>query len=147
VRRTPILPGIIVGAVAASATAGALIAMGRRVGSAALPFSAIGSILGGGQFVRVTPGNVVAGIVAHVVASIGWGLVFAFLVERWRGRTIAAALVVAIAAFCFSLLLGRIAGRGIAIVLTTGDRVILSLVFACALALGMRFAFPARETI
>jgi tetrahydromethanopterin S-methyltransferase subunit C len=73
--------------------------------------------------------------------------VFALLVERWRGRTISAALVVAIASFVVSLLVGRIAGRGLATVLPIGDRVIVSLVFATALMLGMRFAFPARETI
>ena len=146
-RRSPTLPGVIVGAVAASATAGALVAIGRRAGSAALPFGVIGNILAGGQFVRVTPGNVIGGVVAHFAISIGWGIVFALLVERWRGRTISAALVVAIASFVVSLLVGRIAGRGLATVLPIGDRVIVSLVFATALMLGMRFAFPARETI
>jgi len=54
VRRNPIPLGIIAGAVAASATAGALVAMGRRLGSAGLAFSAIASVVTGAQFVRVS---------------------------------------------------------------------------------------------
>jgi hypothetical protein len=121
--------------------------MGRRAGSAALPFSAIAGVFAGGQFVRVSLASVIGGVIAHVVIAIGWGVVFALLAERWRGRTVVAALAVTITALLLSSLLARIAGRGLAAVLPIGDRIILSVVFALALVLGMRFAFPARETI
>jgi hypothetical protein len=121
--------------------------MGRRAGSAALPFSAIANIFAGGLFVRVSLGSVIAGVIAHILIAIGWGVIYALLAERWRGRTIIAAFVVAISAFLLSSLLARAAGRGLATLLPIGDRILLSVVFALALVLGMRFAFPARETI
>jgi hypothetical protein len=147
VQRNPIPPGIIAGAVAASATAGALVAMGRRLGSGGLAFSAIASVFAGAPFVRVSTGSVVAGIVLHFLVTVAWGIAFVILAEQWRGRSIAAALIVAIVAFVISSLLARVAGRGLAVILPIGDRLILYLVFAAALVLGMRFALPARETI
>jgi len=147
VRRNPIPLGIIAGAVAASATAGALVAMGRRLGSAGLAFSAIASVVTGAQFVRVSLVSVVVGAMLHVFISIAWGIAFALLTERWRGRSVLAALAVAVVAFVISSLLARVAGRGLAVILPIGDRLILYVVFAVALILGMRFAFPARATI
>ena len=147
VRRNPIPPGIIAGAVAASATAGALVAMGRRLGSSGLAFSAIASVVTGAQFVRVSLMSVVVGAMLHVFISMAWGIAFAMLTERWRGRSVLAALAVAVVAFVISSLLARVAGRGLAVILPIGDRLILYVVFAVALILGMRFAFPARATI
>jgi hypothetical protein len=121
--------------------------MGRRLGSGGLAFSAIASVVTGAQLVRVSLSSVVVGAILHVFVTIAWGIVFVLLTERWRGRSLAAALVVAVVAFVISSLLARVAGRGLAVILPIGDRLILYLVFAAALVLGMRFAFPARETI
>ena len=121
--------------------------MGRRLGSGGLAFSAIASVVTGAQLVRVSLSSVVVGAILHVIVTIAWGIVFALLTERWRGRSLAAALVVAVVAFVISSLLARVAGRGLAVILPIGDRLILYVVFAVALVLGMRFAFPARETI
>ena len=121
--------------------------MGRRLGSGGLAFSTIASVFTGAAFVRVSAWSVVAGIILHFLVTIAWGVVFVLLTERWRGRSLAAALVVALVAFVISLLLARVAGRGLAVILPIGDRLILYLVFAVALVLGMRFAFPARQTI
>ena len=121
--------------------------MGRRLGSIGLAFSAIASIVTGAQFVRVSLVSVVVGAMLHVVISIAWGIVFAMLTERWRGRSVVAALAVAVVAFVISSLLARVAGRGLAVILPIGDRLILYVVFAVALILGMRFALPSRETI
>ena len=121
--------------------------MGRRLGSSGLAFSAIASVVTGAQFVRVSLVSVVVGAMLHVFVSIAWGIAFAVLTERWRGRSILAALAVAVVAFVISSLLARVAGRGLAVILPIGDRLILYVVFAVALILGMRFAFPARATI
>jgi hypothetical protein len=121
--------------------------MGRRAGSPGLPFSTIAHIFAGSQLVRVSSASVIGGIMAHVIVAMAWGLVFALLVERWRGRVVGAALVVALAGLVLSWLLARVAGRGLATLLPIGDRLILALVFAIALVVGMRFALPAHETI
>jgi hypothetical protein len=140
-------PGVIAGGVAASATAGALVAMGTRLGSALLPFGAIGSVVAGGppRSMVVQPGVVVLGIVGHIVVTMLWALVFARLTERWRGAAFRAALFVAAGAMAAWWLVGSVTGRGIAVVLPLGDHVVFGLVLALSLVGGMRFAFPIRE--
>ncbi len=143
-RRNPIVTGVIAGAVAASATAGALVAMGRRLGSAALPFRAIADVFAGPgpRSLDASPGAVVSGIVAHLTIIVLWGLLFALLVDRWRGRSVSAAIVVSIAALAISWVMARTFGRGLATVLPLGDRIVLAVVFALALVVGIRLALP-----
>lgn len=127
---------------AASATTGALVAMGHRLGSAALPFAAAGAAL-----LRRTPtvsdaALVAVGIVLHVTMVFVWSGVFVWLVRAARWRDVAAAIAVALGAFFLAGVIASLSGAGAATVLPLGDRVVLALAFAGALVLGMRFAFP-----
>jgi len=142
VRGNPIVTGVIAGSVAASATAGALVAMGRRLGSAALPFRAIADVFAGPgrRSLDESPGVVASGIVAHLTIIVLWGVLFALLVDRWRGRSVRAALVVSIAALAISWVIARTFGRGLATVLPLGDRLVLAVVFVVALLVGIRLA-------
>ena len=148
-RGNPVIHGVIAGGIAASATAGALVAMGRRLGSARLAFGVIGGSFGGARagFATVSSGAVVGGIVAHITIVALWGIVFALLVERWNGHTLRAALLVSVIALALSSFVARAFGRGLATLLPLGDRIVLAVVLALALVVGMRLALPQRESI
>ncbi len=149
VRGNPIVRGVIAGSIAASATAGALVSMGRRAGNAALPFAAIGDLVTGREVgaVDLTTGVVVAGVMLHLVMLTVWGIVFALLVDYWRGHVLRAATLVSVLAFALSWLVARAFGRGLATLLPVGDRIILALLFALALMVGMRLALPVRDEL
>jgi uncharacterized membrane protein SirB2 len=141
----PSTPAVVIGSVAASATTGALVAMGHRLGSAAAPFAAIGAAL-----VRRTPTVsdttlIVIGVVLHVTMVLVWSAVFVWLVRDARWRNVAAAITVALGAFLLSGVIASLSGAGAATLLPLGDRVVLAVVLAAALVLGMRFAFSPRE--
>jgi len=142
---------VIAGGVAASATAGALVAMGRRLGSSALPFRVIAGVFGAAPADATLAGGssapIVAGVVAHVVVIMIWAVLFALLVERWRGGVVRAALAVSAIALAITWLLTRAIGRGLATTLPLGDLLVLALVLALALVVGMRLALPARDTL
>jgi len=119
--------------------------MGHRLGSAAIPFAAIGAVL-----LRRTPtagdvALVAAGAVLHITMVFVWSAVFTFLVRGARWRDFAAAITVALGAFLLSGIIARSSGAGAATVLPLGDRIVLAFAFASALVLGMRFAFIRRE--
>jgi hypothetical protein len=127
--------------VAAAATTGALVAMGHRLGSVALPFAAIGATLLR-QTVTARSANLVfAGLVFHVTLAFAWSFVFVFLVRRARWRDISAAIAIGLGELVTSWLVTSLSGAGIASVLQLGDRIVLALVYALALVVGMRFAF------
>ena len=134
-------PVVVIGSVAASATTGAIVAMGHRLGNAALPFAAVGAAL-----LRRTPtvsdaALVAVGFVLHITTVFVWSALFVWLVRAARWRDIAAAITVALGAFLLAGLIASLSGVGAATVLPLGDRVVLALAFAGALVLGMRFAF------
>jgi hypothetical protein len=137
----PVSTGVIVGGVAAAATTGALIAMGHRMGSAAIPFAAISATL-----FRRTPasgavGLVFTGIVLHVTATFVWSVVFVWLVERLRWSSIVAAAFIGVAHFVLSWLVAWGTGEGLASILPLGDRIVFALILTASLVVGMRFAF------
>lgn len=135
------------GVVAASATAGALLRVGIRDGTPARPFNAIASVLVGARAAQTWgfAGVTLVGVVAHVVAIVGWALFSEWLVERGVATRWVAAGVVAVAWLAFSSAVARIAGNGLSAVVDLGDRVTIALVLAVALALGMPLAFSARR--
>ena len=138
-REPPLSSGVIIGGITAAATTGALLAMGRRQGSAGLPFAAIGAAFSHETTSAVAANLVLGGFVLHVLAMIAWGLVFAWLTGR-LGSALIAALVTTVAAFAFSVLVTLWRGSGLASVLPVGDLLVLALVFAVSLVVGMRFA-------
>jgi hypothetical protein len=137
----PTSAGLVVGSVASAATTGALIAIGHRLGSAAVPFAAISAVL----FHRTVSGGAVGlvftGLILHAVAIFAWSVAFVWLVRRLGLRTIAAACGVGLAALALSWIVARSTGSGLSSVLPLGDRLVYGLVLAAALVVGMRFAF------
>lgn len=126
------------GSIAAAATSGALVGMGRRLGAPGAAFAAIGALFVRGGDV---PPAIVAGVIMHVVASVLWTFVFLRLVAKFQGRIERSAILVAAMQLVVSWVIARLSGRGIATVVPFGDRVVLALCLAISLVVGMRFAF------
>jgi hypothetical protein len=137
--------GVLTGALAAAATAGALLGFGLRQGTPARPFNALaglvlgdraGGIWGFHSVVTVT------GLVVHVTVTLGWGLLFARLARGMRGLRLAAAAFVAGAAALAvdAILVGWILGVDVSDALAPAQVVALHLVLGVALAVGMRLA-------
>jgi hypothetical protein len=138
-------PSLVIGTVASAATTGALLAIGRRLGSAGIPFAEVSASL----FHRTASGGeaglVFTGLILHVALTMLWSAVFVWLVARARWRASVAAIVVALGTLVLSWLFAWSTGRGVATVVALGDRVVVSVVLAAALMIGMRFAFFPRE--
>jgi hypothetical protein len=127
--------GVVVGGVAAAATTGALVAIGKRLGGVAFPFAAIGDVV----LRRSTSSAVAAGVLIHVAAAFLWGAIYLWLVRRgWRDWR--AAVLIGVAQLGSSWLIASATGRGMATLLPLGDRIALALVLSAALVAGMRFA-------
>jgi hypothetical protein len=131
----------VVGSVAASATTGALIAIGRRLGNAGLPFASMGAALLHRTTSSAETGLVLAGVGLHLFSTICWALIFVWLVRRMRWRLSAAAFAVTLAVFVAHWIGAWSTGSGLASVLPLGDRLVLAIVFAGSLVVGMRLAF------
>jgi len=138
----PISPGVAIASVAAAATTGALVAMGHRLGSVALPFAAIGASLFRRTVTAGSPSFVLAGVVLHITIVFVWSVVFVFLVRHARWRDVVAAVVIGGGELVTSRVATSVTGAGIASVLPFGDQLVLALVYASALVVGMRIAFP-----
>jgi uncharacterized membrane protein (DUF485 family) len=130
------------GSVLAAATTGALVAMGHRLGSVALPFAATSAVVLHRTVAAADTGLVFAGLVLHVTIAFVWSFVFVFLVTRMRLSDVVAAIVIAVGELVTSWIVTLSTGVGVASVLQLGDRIVLALVYALALVVGMRFALP-----
>lgn len=127
------------GGLAASASTGALIAMGRRLGSIRLPFAAIGATLAHTTISSGTTSLVVVGFVSHVLLSFVWAIAFVALVTRgWRLAS--AGIVIGSVQFALSWITARVTGSGLASVVPLGDRMVLAVVIAVSLVVGIRVA-------
>jgi len=97
--------GIRAGTVAAAATAGALVALGRAHGAALRPINSVAHIVAGsrayymeGVHWLITP----LALVVHLASIVAWGLVFSFFTRGVRGgRLYAVALAFALATWVF----------------------------------------------
>ncbi len=143
VSRRGVAPTVVAGGLAASASTGALIAMGRRLGSIRLPFAAIGATLAHATISSETTALVFFGFVLHVLLSFVWAAAFVFLVTRgWRLAT--AGIAIGVAEFALSWIVALSTGRGLASVLALGDRLVLALVIAVSCVVGVRVAVGER---
>jgi len=133
-------PVAAVGSVAVAATSGALIAIGHRLGSAALPFAAVGAALLRGPASATDTRVVFAGVVVHVVTVLVWTLI-CVEIARVFALGAFAGVVVAASQFILSYFVARSTGGGLASALALGDRIVYAVVLAGALVVGMRFAF------
>jgi hypothetical protein len=134
-------PVVVLGSIAAAATTGALLAIGRRLGGMGVGLAAIGNVLVHSPGGADTATAVVVGLLLHLVAVFLWTAVFLTLWGAIGNRDIVAALIVAIAELALSWIVARASGAGIATVVPLGDRVLLALILALSLVVGMRFAF------
>ena len=142
VSKQPTSPGVATGSVVAAATTGALVAIGHRLGSAALPFAAISALVFHRTVTAADAGLVFAGLVFHVTIAFVWSFIFVFLVTRARLSDVVAAIVIAVGELVTSWIVTLSTGVGVASVLQLGDRIVLALVYGLALVVGMRFALP-----
>jgi hypothetical protein len=137
--RRVVAPTIVAGGLAASASTGALIAIGRRLGSIRLPFAAIGATLAHTTITSGAMPLVIVGLVSHVLLSFVWAIVFVALVTRgWRLAT--AGIVIGCAQFALSWITASVTGSGVASVVPLGDRVVVAIVTAVSLVVGIRVA-------
>jgi hypothetical protein len=141
--RAPTTPAsVFIGSIAAAATTGALIGIGRRAGNAGFPFAATATVLFHRTPSSAAIGLVFLGLVLHVVLSFAWAAVFLWLADGPVRRDVVAAGTVALAQFAIGWVIAATMGTGIASVIPLGDRIVLALVMAAALVTGMRFARP-----
>ena len=135
----------IVGCVVAAATIGALIAMGRRLGSAAFPFASIGGILVHSSGFALDSRILLSGVLLHVLFIFLWS---ALAVQLARGLGAAvSALLTATTQFFASWIVAWWSGSGLASALALGDRLVYAVVLAGALVVGMRFAFSLSRNV
>ena len=137
--------GILTGALAAAATAGALLGFGLQQGTPARPFNALaGLILGdrAGGIWGFHPVVTTAGLLVHVAVTLGWGVLFARLARGMRGWRLAGASAVAvIAALAVDVFIaGRLLGANVSDVLAPAQVIALHIVLGVALGVGMRLA-------
>ena len=137
---------LVCGSIAAAATSGALVAIGRRLGAPSAGFAAIGTLFARDASLTTGTGATLAvvGLIAHLVASVAWTFVFVRFVDGLHalpGHIAWAGLLVAVLQLVLSWIIARVSGRGIATVLPLGDRVVLAFCLAISLVVGMRFAF------
>ena len=134
---TRIRLGVRVACITVAATLGGLVTLGSRHGGVVELFAAGGWALLPAAGVGVTA---VAGAVIHTVWITVWTLLYALVARAHRGwQAFAGAVATAVLAYAMAPLVGLGAVGPMSIV-TTGERAMLHLVFAFALAAGMRLA-------
>jgi hypothetical protein len=142
---------LIAGGIAAAATAGVLMGLGRSRSSVwSLLNDAAHTIVGGRARIaeHFDPVATPVGVATHIVALVFWGMVFSLIAASLRGKRLAgAALVYAGAVFAIDRWLLPVELRpGYESVMSSAELLILYLALAIGLALGMREAMRA-ETL
>jgi hypothetical protein len=88
--RQKIKEGARAGAVAAAATAGTLVALGRAHGAALRPLNSVAHIVTGSRayYMEGFGGITVVAALVHTAAVIGWGIVLSIITGRVRGAAL-----------------------------------------------------------
>jgi hypothetical protein len=144
VNRVDIRVGAAAGLLAATASAGALIAIGRRAATVARPFNAIaGHVLGvrNSDAYGFVAGITITGIALHVLLSMLAGVAVATVARRRFAPAWLASIALAMLSALVSVGIARRGGSSLARVLPIGDLVLFYLVVAIALGVGTRLAF------
>jgi hypothetical protein len=137
--------GAAAGFLASAATAGTLIAIGRRIATASRPFNIIASHVVGSRAAGAfgfVPLITISGVVLHIVITTLLGMVTLSIVRRrllslWQtsaGLSLLSALI--------SIGIARRGGASLAALFPTGDLLVYYIVLAAGLILGIRFALP-----
>ena len=146
--RVDLRVGVSAGLLAATATAGALIAIGHRAATVARPFNVIAGHLLGVQksdAYGFVPGITVPGIALHVLLTVLAGIAVAMIARRFAPAWLAS-LAVAVLCALVSVGIARRGGSSLARILPTGELVVFYLILAITLAVGIRLAFFDRAT-
>jgi hypothetical protein len=136
--------GISAGLLAATASSGALIAIGSRAATVARPFNAIaGHLLSArrSDTFGFVPSVTITGIALHVVLVTLAGLVIAYVARRRLAPAWIASAALATLSALISVGIARRGGSSLARVLPVGDLVLFYMVVAASLAVGIRLAF------
>jgi hypothetical protein len=137
--------GAAAGFIAATATAGTLIAIGMRTSNAARPFNLLAAHVVGGfradvwGFVATVT---LAGILYHLVVTTAIGAFASLMVRRTALPVWVVSFAVAFLCCLISIGVARRGGESIAQIFSLGDIVVYYLVLALALTAGIWFAFP-----
>ena len=113
--------------------------MGRRIGSVGFPFASVAEIVFRLSVFAVDSRSVVTGLLLHALFVVLW-TILALQLARGLGALLAAVLT-ATTQFVVSWIVAWWTGSGLASALVLGDRLVYAVVLACALVVGMRFAF------
>jgi hypothetical protein len=136
--------GVKAGIIAATATSGALIAIGSRASTAARPFNVIAAHLLGAQRADVhgfIPSVTLTGVVLHVALTTVIAIAVAVVARRRIAPTWVAVTIIATLSALVSIGIARRGGSSLARLLTVGDLLLFYITLAIALILGIRFAF------
>ncbi len=136
--------GISAGLLGATATAGALIAIGARAATVARPFNAIaGHVIGvrDSDAFGFVPRITITGIALHVVLITLGGVIVAFFTRRRLAPAWLASTALATLSALISVGIARRGGSSLARVLPLGDVILFYIVVALSLAFGIRLAF------
>jgi hypothetical protein len=149
VNRVDLRVGISSGLLAATATAGALVAMGSRAATVARPFNMIaGHVLGSyrSDVFGFLPGVTIVGVALHVFLVCLAGVAVAAVARRRFAPAWAAALALSLLSALVSIGIARRGGSSLARVLPIGDLILFYLLLAATLTVGVRIGFFERAT-
>lgn len=136
--------GIRVGLLAAAATAGVLVGLGLRHGSALTPFLLYGRwlIASFSRAIALPWFAIVIGSIAHCLWMLVWGVCFTIVAGPLRARPLAIASVLYSVVFVFGAirLFPEVLGAIPLASLTLSQSLLLALVLALALFFGTRIA-------
>jgi hypothetical protein len=144
VNRDDLRVGVSAGILAATATSGALIAIGARASTPARPFNVIAGHLLGPRTAAVfgfVPSVTVTGIAVHLLLTTLAGIAVAFAARRRIMPAWLAALAISLLAALVSIGIARRGGMSLAALLAVGDLILFHVMLAASLTLGIRFAF------
>jgi hypothetical protein len=141
--RDDLRAGIPAGLLAATATGGALLAVGHRSATAARPFNIIAMHLLGDRanMLGFAAAVTLAGLLIHFILTTLVGIVTAAIANRRLAPAWAVAFAVSVLMALISIGIARRGGSSLAAILTVGDLVAFYLTMAIALMIGMRIAF------
>lgn len=142
--RVDLRVGLSAGLLGATATTGALIAIGARAATVARPFNAIAGHLLGVQrsdAFGFVPLLTILGIAIHVLVVTLGGVVVAVVARRRIAPAWVAAAAVAALSGLVSVGIARRGGSSLARVLPIGDLVLFYIIVALSLVVGIRLAF------
>jgi hypothetical protein len=145
VNREEFSSGAAAGILAAASTSGALIALGKRTGTAARPFNVVASHLLGARAADAfgfVPRITLTGIAAHVVATTLLGVVILRIVRRRLAPIWLASAGASLLCCLVSIGIARRGNPSVAQLFPVGDLAVYFVVLALSLAIGIRFALP-----